>query len=158
MEGAKVGRCESGKVRKWECAKVGRWESSLNRKKKEGKGGIMAFAERFEELEIWQEARRLAGLVYAAFRGCKDFGFRNQIQEAAVSVMNNIAEGFERRSTTEFRRFLDIAKGSSGEVRSMLYLAQDIEHLSKDQALHLIAEYEKLSKRISSLMCKLTRK
>ena len=115
----------------------------------------MAFAERFEDLEIWREARRLAGLIYFKFRECKDFGFRNQIQDAAVSVMNNIAEGFERRSTTEFRRFLDIAKGSSGEVRSMLYLAQDIEHLPTDQALHLIGEYESLSKRIASLMCKL---
>ena len=75
-----------------------------------------------------------------------------------VSVMNNIAEGFERKSRIEFCRFLDIAKGSSGEVRSMLYLAQDIEYLSKDQALHLIAEYESLSKRISSLMNKLVKK
>ena len=115
----------------------------------------MAFAERFEDLEIWREARRLAGLIYIKFRECKDFGFRKQIQDAAVSAMNNIAEGFERKSRIEFCRFLDIAKGSSGEVRSMLYLAQDIEYLPRDQAHHLIADYESLSKRISSLMCKL---
>jgi len=112
-------------------------------------GGL---ASRFEDLEIWKEARRLAGEIYLAFRDCKDFGFRNQIQDASVSVMNNIAEGFERRSKQEFFRFLDIAKGSSGEVRSMLYLAQDVEHIGKDLGMQLISDYEYLSKRISSLM------
>lgn len=116
------------------------------------------YASRFEELEIWQEARRLAGQVYTNFYSCRDFGFRNQIQEASVSVMNNIAEGFERKSRAEFSRFLDIAKGSSGEVRSMLYLAQDVGHIEEDYGTHLISEYETLSKRIASLMGSLERK
>jgi four helix bundle protein len=115
------------------------------------------FAKRFEDLEIWQEARRLAAAVYEAFRNCKDFGFRNQIQDASVSVMNNIAEGFERRSKIEFCRFLDIAKGSSGETRSMLYLAQDVRHITKEVGMQLISEYESLSKRIASLMGSLSR-
>lgn len=118
----------------------------------------MVFAQRFEELEVWQEARRLAGLIYLSFRDIRDFGFRNQIQEASVSVMNNIAEGFERRSKIEFCRFLDIAKGSSGETRSMLYLAQDIEYIQKDHGMELISDYEALSKRISSLMSSLEKK
>ncbi|WP_028573667.1 four helix bundle protein [Desulfonatronovibrio hydrogenovorans] len=116
------------------------------------------FAKRFEDLEIWQEARRLAVEIYLQFKDCRDFGFRNQIQDASVSVMNNIAEGFERRSRAEFRRFLDIAKGSSGETRSMLYLAQDVGHIDKDTGMRLISEYEVLSKRISSLMATLRRK
>ncbi len=60
------------------------------------------FAKRFEDLEIWQEARRLAVEVYLVFRECRDYGFRNQIQDASVSVMNNTAEGFERRSKKNF--------------------------------------------------------
>ena len=112
-------------------------------------GGL---ASRFEDLEIWQEARRLAGAIYSAFRECKDFGFRNQIQDASVSVMNNTAEGFERKSKHEFCRFLDIAKGSSGETRSMLYLALDIGHIDQEIGIQLISDYENLSKRISSLM------
>jgi four helix bundle protein len=118
----------------------------------------MTFANRFEDLEIWQEARRLAVKIYMAFRECRDFGFRNQIQDAAVSVMNNVAEGFERKSKIEFCRFLDIAKGSSGEVRSMLYLAQDVGHINTKQGIMLISEYESLSKRIASLMASLKKK
>ncbi len=118
----------------------------------------MVFARSFEELEVWQEARRLAAQIYSAFRNCRDFGFRDQIQDASVSVMNNIAEGFERRSRIEFCRFLDIAKGSSGETRSMLYLAQDVGHLEKKLGMELISEYKDLSRRISSLMISLGRK
>ena len=128
---------------------MGKWEGA---KMGEGTSKKFTFAKRFEELEVWQEARRLAVEIYVTLRECKDFGFRNQIQDASVSVMNNIAEGFERRSKAEFCRFLDIAKGSSGETRSMLYLAHDIGHIKANQAMELIQEYEILSKRIASLM------
>jgi four helix bundle protein len=70
--------------------------------------------------------------IYEDFRtgpGSKDYGFRGQIQEAGISIMNNIAEGFERRTDPEFSRFLDIAKGSCGEVRSMYYSAEDLEYV-----------------------------
>jgi four helix bundle protein len=93
------------------------------------------FAERFEDLRIWQQARVMANEVYDAFAGCRDYGFRDQIQRAAVSSMNNIAEGFERRSSKDFGHFLDIAKASSGEVRSMLYLAEDRKYLSSECAV-----------------------
>jgi four helix bundle protein len=72
----------------------------------------MAFAERFEDLEIWQESRRLHNLVYRALDKCKAFSFRDQMRRAALSVMNNISEGFERRTKKDFAHFLDLAKGS----------------------------------------------
>lgn len=94
------------------------------------------FAEQFEDLRIWQQARRQAGEVYRDIGGessaARDFGFRDQIQRAAVSVMNNIAEGFERHSPKEFAHLLGVAKGSCGEVRSMLYLAEDLHYISPE--------------------------
>ncbi|MEM7698514.1 MAG: four helix bundle protein [Verrucomicrobiota bacterium] len=96
------------------------------------------FAERFEDLRIWREAREQARLVYCDFGfetpAERDFGFRDQIQRAAVSVMNNIAEGFERFSKREFAHHLGIAKGSCGEVRSMFYLAEDLGYLPSETA------------------------
>lgn len=80
----------------------------------------------FEEIIAWQKARELTKLIYKIFGNQKDFGFRDQIQRASVSIMNNIAEGFEREGDKEFARFLGIAKGSAGEVRSMLYIAKDL--------------------------------
>ena len=85
--------------------------------------------ERFEDLRIWREARTLVKTIYSDMRGNKDWGFRDQIQRAGVSIMNNIAEGFERSSDLEFARFLDIAKGSAGEVRSLYYAAEDLQYV-----------------------------
>ena len=88
----------------------------------------MARIEKFEDIEAWQRARQLAKAVYAVTsegKFARDFGLRDQIQRAAVSVMSNIAEGFERGGDVEFRRFLSIAKGSAGEVKAQLYVALD---------------------------------
>lgn len=74
----------------------------------------MALARRFEELEIWQEARKLHRLVWEETRASKDFEFRSQIRRAALSIVNNIAEGFERRTDKDFAHFLDLAKSSCG--------------------------------------------
>jgi four helix bundle protein len=93
-------------------------------------------AKRFEYLDAWQIARDVANLIYTYGREtgiATDYGFKDQIQRAAVSVMNNIAEGFERGSNKDFAKFLFIAKGSSGEVRSMLYLALDQKFISDQQ-------------------------
>lgn len=113
------------------------------------------FAERFEDLRIWQAARKQAGQLYRVTGPdslcSRDFGFRDQIQRAAVSVMNNIAEGFERGFQTEFSRFLKIAKGSCGEVRSMLYLAEDLEYLTPEEAIAHRAAAENLSRSIAAL-------
>jgi four helix bundle protein len=75
--------------------------------------------ERFEDIMAWQKAKDLSVAIYRLFETIKDFGFKDQIQRASVSVMNNIAEGFERKGNKEFAYFLYIAKGSCGEVRSM---------------------------------------
>lgn len=108
------------------------------------------FAKQFEDLKIWQAGRVLVSKVYQEIGQTKDFGFRDQIQRAAVSAMSNIAEGFERRSSADFARFLDIAKGSSGEVRSLLYVAEDLGYIEPDRARALRVEYEMLSKGIAA--------
>ena len=114
----------------------------------------MNFAERFEDLRIWQEARDQVQAIYRSFErgsaGHTDFGFRDQLQRAAVSVMNNIAEGFERKTPKDFAHFLDLAKGSCGEVRSMLYVAEDLIYLPPADALSLRDRAEKLSRGIAS--------
>ena len=110
----------------------------------------MSFAERFEDLEIWQEARRLYREVYILLRQCSDYSFRDQMQRAALSVMNNIAEGFERRTKKDFAHFLDLAKGSAGEVRSMAYAAHDVGILTEIDTDQLRSKYEALSRRIAS--------
>ena len=112
-------------------------------------------AQRFEELRIWQSAREQCKVIYQTFSKNKDFGFKDQIQRAAVSVMNNIAEGFERRTKKDFAHFLDLSKGSSGEVRSMLYLAEDRRYLSQSAAENLRTEYKNLSQSIGALASKL---
>ncbi len=114
----------------------------------------MNFAERFEDLRIWQEARAQVSAVYRSMMrgstGHSDFGFRDQLQRAAVSVMNNIAEGFERKTPKDFAHFLDLAKGSCGEVRSMLYVAEDLKYLTAEQATRLRGEAEKISRGIAA--------
>jgi len=92
----------------------------------------MAKIERFEDILAWQESKNLCMGIYAAFKNCRDYAFRDQIQRAAVSVMNNVAEGYERKGNKEFAKFLYIAKGSCGEVRSLLYLANDLGYIHKD--------------------------
>jgi len=112
-------------------------------------------AERYEEVRIWQSARVQAGQLDRAFGvgtpAAKDFGFRDQIQRCGISVMNNIAEGFERQSDPDFARFLNIAKGSNGEVRSMLFLAEDLFYLDAPTAAEMRHLSEDLSRGIQTL-------
>lgn len=101
----------------------------------------------FEEIIAWKKAKELNLLIYGNFRGCKDFSFRDQIQRASVSIMNNIAEGFERGGNKEFRNFLFIAKGSCAEVRSMLILSLDLHYIAPvkyENAYNLTVEVSKL--------------
>ncbi|KKP97761.1 MAG: S23 ribosomal protein [Parcubacteria group bacterium GW2011_GWD2_38_12] len=86
--------------------------------------------EKFEDVIAWQKSKELTLKIYKQFQNNKDFSFRDQIHRAVVSIMNNIAEGFERRSNKEFKQFLYIAKGSCGEVRSMLYLALELRYIT----------------------------
>jgi four helix bundle protein len=108
--------------------------------------------ERFEDAIAWQKSKVLCVEVYKQFENSKDFGFKDQIQRAAVSVMNNIAEGFERKGNKEFAYFLHVAKGSCGEVRSMLILAKELNKISDDKQRALIALAEEVSKIISGLI------
>jgi four helix bundle protein len=87
--------------------------------------------ERFEDSIAWQKSKELTKEIYKTFNQSSDFGFKNQIQRASVSIMNNIAEGFERQTNNELKQFLYIAKGSSSECRSMLNLALDLKYISK---------------------------
>ena len=86
--------------------------------------------ERFEDIIAWQKAKVHTIQIYKLFEQSKDYGLKDQIQRASVSIMNNIAEGFERKGNKEFSHFLYIAKGSCGEVRSMLILAKELKKLS----------------------------
>jgi four helix bundle protein len=106
----------------------------------------------FENLEIWNEAVDLAAMVYASCQSFRDYAFRDQIQRAAVSVSSNIAEGYERSSNNEFIRYLDIARGSCGEVRSQCHVARRVNLLPPEIAEELIAAGKRLSKRIARLM------
>ncbi len=108
--------------------------------------------ERFEDIISWQKAKDLTIKIYSLFSESKDYGFTNQIQRASVSIMNNIAEGFERKGNKEFKHFLFIAKGSCGEVRSMLILAKDLNLISDNDYLELHALSEEISKILSGLI------
>ena len=106
----------------------------------------------FEEIHAWQKAGALSVDVYSIFKDNKDFSFKDQIRRAAVSIMNNIAEGFERQSNKEFSRFLFISKGSCGEVRSMLYLAYKLNYITKIQFEDLKQRSTEISKMLSGLI------
>ena len=108
-------------------------------------------SERYEELFIWQKAREVAKEIYLCMKECKDYGFRDQLQRAVVSIMNNIAEGFERNSKKDFILFLRYAKGSCGEVRNMSYLAEDFSYIATEKAEELRNNCRKISSGIASL-------
>lgn len=115
----------------------------------------MATIQSFEEIEAWQKARELARAVYAcsgtgAF--AKDFVLRDQIRRAAVSIMSNIAEGFERTGSAEFAHFLAIAKGSAGEVEAQLYVALDQGYISKEEFESIRALTSSTKRLIAGLM------
>ena len=110
--------------------------------------------ERFEELIAWQKARSLTLEIYQVTRQgtfARDFGLSGQIQRAAVSVMSNIAEGFERGGRGEFHQFLSIAKASCAEVRSQLYVALDVGHLDQHKFERLLLQAEELARIIGGL-------
>lgn len=104
-------------------------------------------AKGFEDLDIWKLAREIVKDVYADFITCRDFEFRNQINKAAISIMNNIAEGHGRESRKEFHQFLNIAKASCNEVKNMYYIAEDLKYLFDEAcvARRIKCEHEKNS-------------
>lgn len=106
----------------------------------------------FEDILAWQKAEELTIEVYSLMRDSKDFGYKDQIQRASVSIMNNIAEGFERQSNKELRQFLYIAKGSCGEVRSMLRLSEKLSYTTPEESAKLINKAYEISRMISGLI------
>jgi four helix bundle protein len=108
--------------------------------------------ERFEDIIAWKKAKELTLLIYKLLEQHNDFGYKNQIQRAAVSVMNNIAEGYERQTNKEFRQFLFISKGSCGEARSMLYLAKDLNIITEKEFNEAFKLSEEISKILSGLI------
>ena len=89
--------------------------------------------ERFEDILAWQKGKELTILLYRILTSNKDFSYRDQMLRAVISICNNIAEGYERRSNKELKQFLFIAKGSTGEVRSMLYIGLELKYFTKDE-------------------------
>jgi len=115
----------------------------------------MATIKRFEDLEIWQDARRLSKKIILISKSTelkRDFKLKEQIKDSSGSVMDNIAEGFERNGNGEFRQFLSIAKGSAGETRSQLYRVFDNDYINEEHLNFLISEYEKLSIKIHNFI------
>jgi four helix bundle protein len=115
----------------------------------------MAKISSFEELKVWQLARVLAKDIYTLTRVgsfSKDFGLRDQINRSAGSVMDNIAEGFERSGNKEFSQFLAISKGSCGEVRSQLYRANDRKHINDAELEELKNKSLEVSKQLSGFI------
>ncbi len=115
----------------------------------------MSKIEKFEDLKVWQKSREINLKIYQlSNKGvfAKDFGLRDQIRRASISILSNIAEGFERNGNKEFGQFLSIAKASAGEVRSQLYIAKDLEYVSDAEFTEVVNGLLEISKMINGLM------
>ncbi len=108
--------------------------------------------QKFEDMIAWQKAQELAFEVYHKFGVLKDFTFKDQICRAAVSISNNIAEGFDRKTAKEFSYFLYVALGSSSEVKSMLYLSKKLGYISSEDQDSLVNACSEISKVITGLI------
>ena len=105
----------------------------------------------FEDLLVWKKSCQLSVGIYKALENCSDKGLKDQMQRASISIPSNIAEGKERNSTPDFKRFLNFAKGSAGELRTQLYIAAKLKLLKKEIADKLIKEVIEISKMLQSL-------
>ena len=111
-----------------------------------------------ENLFVWKESRSFVNAIYKMMANCKDWGFRDQIQRASVSIMNNIAEGCESGSDAKFLNFLNISRGSCAEVRSMLYLCEDLGFCTKDEREQLQTQLRKITSGIVKLSDSISKK
>ena len=121
----------------------------------------MATINRFEDLIAWQKARTLTKKIYTVTKNekfRKDFGLKDQIQRASVSIMSNIAEGFDRASNAEFHKYIVIAKGSCAEVKSQLYVSKDIGYISRSSFNELKGLADELSLIIGGLRSAIQKK
>jgi four helix bundle protein len=107
----------------------------------------------YENLEVWQRSCRLAVELYELLKDCRDFGLRDQMTRAAVSIASNIAEGAERGSSADYIRFLHIAKGSAAELRTQVYIASEIRTIfPSGKANDLIADFKRISSMLHGLI------
>jgi four helix bundle protein len=109
-------------------------------------------ADQFEDIIAWQKAKTLTFEIYTAFKLCRDLSFKNQIERASISIMNNIAEGYERQTNKDFRNFLYIAKGSCAEVRSMLSVAEGLGYIPLQSQQRLSQQAIEISKILSGFI------
>ena len=109
-----------------------------------------------ENLFIWKEARIVVNDIYELTKNCKDYAFKDQLQRAAISIMNNIAEGSESGSDAKYINFLKISKGSCSEVRSMLYLCEDFKICTAEDRIKIQEKTRILSSGINNLILKLS--
>jgi four helix bundle protein len=115
----------------------------------------MGTFKKIEEIDVWKKSRELTKEIYSISKNhefVRDFGLRDQIRRASVSIMSNIAEGFERSGRKEFIQFLSISKGSSGEVRSQLYVALDQNYISNEVFNNLIVIIDDIGKMLNGLI------
>lgn len=114
--------------------------------------------QKFEDLIVWQKAQDFAVNIYKQFETSTDFGFRNQICRASISISNNIAEGFDRSSNPDFRRFLYISLASNSEVKSMLYLAQRLAYITENEKIKLLEHSNEIGKLLNGLINSVSKK
>ena len=107
---------------------------------------------KFEDLEVWKRAAKLSGNIYKELKGLRDYGFRDQVTRSGLSIASNIAEGFERGSQKENIVFLSYAKGSSGELRTQVYIGIDIGYIKKAVGEEWLREAREISSMISGLI------
>ena len=106
----------------------------------------------FENLQVWKRACRLATRIYELLAECRDFGLKDQMTRAGVSIASNIAEGYERGTNKEFGRFVNIAKGSAAELRTQAYIANQIGLLNDEQRAELVEETKGIAGMLQNLM------
>ncbi|CAG4884350.1 Four helix bundle protein [Georgfuchsia toluolica] len=107
---------------------------------------------RFEELDVWKKAARLSADLYKSMAELKDFGFRDQITRAGLSIPSNIAEGYERATDKEIANFLNYAKGSAGELRTQIYIGMDIGYIEHETGKCWLIQAEEISKMLHGLI------
>jgi four helix bundle protein len=105
----------------------------------------------FEDLEVWKKSCRLAVKLYELLRDCRDYGMKDQMLRSSVSIPSNIAEGSEKNSIPDFKRFLNIAKGSAAELRTQVYISCEVKIFSEKDSKELIQELKSISKMLQAL-------
>jgi four helix bundle protein len=105
----------------------------------------------FEDLEVWKKSCKLAVRLYKLLRSCRDYGIKDQMLRSSISIPSNVAEGSERKSIQDFKRFINIAQGSAAELRTQVYISREVNIFSETEAEELVQELKSLSKMLQAL-------